>query len=287
MNKVSFVVLHFGDIKVTQKCIDSILQLDKQENISIVVVDNDYLKTSGEREELQRQYQEERNIEWVQIAEDIGFSKANNEGYRIAKEKYSPDYIVVTNNDIIFPQKDFIERVEMLYEVYPFEVLSPDVVSSDTGQHQSPIDVQGRSLRQVDYTIWMNRICLKLFPIMYPLLQRNYDRARNQNVNVALSERRDDVVPCGACLVVAGKFVTEEKMFVPETHFYYEEYILHERCRRAGYRVVFEPSVQVLHGDGLATKGKNKTEKQKLRFVMEETVKAAKIYKTLLQDKDQ
>lgn len=282
---VCFVVLHYGDIQITKMCTDSILQLDKSEEIQIVIVDNDYQKSQQERILLERQYDGISNIDIVKATEDLGFSKANNIGYKFAKEKYNPDYIVVTNNDIEFIQKDFIKRLEDVYKVSSYDVLSPDVVCRESGQHQSPIDIQGRSIKQVNYTIRMNAICLKIFPIIYPLLQLNYDRTKLRNVDNEMMECASGIVPCGACIIVSKNFIEkEEKIFVPETHFYYEEYILYERCKRAGYRIVFDPKVQVLHGDGVATKGRTKNDKKKMHLVMEETLKSAKVYRELLRE---
>ena len=41
MNIVSFVILHYKDAEVTDACIQSILAMEQQERIRIVVVDND------------------------------------------------------------------------------------------------------------------------------------------------------------------------------------------------------------------------------------------------------
>lgn len=285
MSVIGFVILHYGNVQVTKECVDSILQLHTEDDIHVVVVDNDTNKSAEERQVLKDTVMLGSQVEVIQMQEKSGFSRANNEGYMHVREMYSPDYMIVTNNDIVFEQKDFIKRLKDIYEECPYEVLGPDIVNRENGQHQSPIDVKGRSLQQVNYTIWMNAICLKLFPVAYPFLRMNYNRSKAHSSIELIKERQNDVVPCGACIIVSKNFISKENViFTPETNFYYEEYILHERCRRKGYRILFSPEIQVIHGDGIATKGKTEDEKERMRFTMEETLKSAQIYKELIQE---
>ena len=45
MDYISFVILHYKDIKVTDTCVQSILAMEQQERIRIVIVDNDIQKS--------------------------------------------------------------------------------------------------------------------------------------------------------------------------------------------------------------------------------------------------
>lgn len=285
MNTIVFLILHYGDIAVTKSCTDSILQLNTEDNIRIVIVDNDYKKSEAERKQLDNQYADSSIVKIIKMTENVGFSRANNEGYLYAKKHYQPDYIIVTNNDIVFEQKDFIEKIKFDYEQYEYAVLGPDILGYDDGKHQSPIDVQGRTLKQVDYTIWMNKVCLAMFSLVYPLLKWNFGRQKEaqSNTNVGYCE---GIVPSGACIVLSSLFIDKEsKVFAPETMFYYEEYILHERCRQKGHKIVFEPNVYVVHGDSVATKHKTGNQRERIRFVMKNTLESARVYRDMLSGK--
>ena len=95
-----FIILHYGDISVTDKCIKSILAQesvrscsvselsdnsgfpdDSGEKVKILVIDNDSDKTDQERDELSRRYKDIPEVEILQIKEKAGFSHANNLGY--------------------------------------------------------------------------------------------------------------------------------------------------------------------------------------------------------------
>lgn len=284
MSVISFVILHYGNVQVTKECVDSILQLHTEDDIHIVVVDNDTNKSDEERQVLKQEVLVDSRIEVFEIKEKSGFSKANNEGYAYTRRLHNPDYVIMTNNDIVFEQKDFLAKMKESYLKNSYAVLSPDIVSRENGQHQSPIAGHGRSIFQVNYTIWMNAICLQMYSLVYPLLLWNYNKNKNKDAGQQSLVQQENIVPCGACIIASQKFVEHEpKMFVPETNFYYEEYILHERCKRNGYKIVFSPELQVIHGDGVATKENKINEKKRLKFIMNETMKAARVYKAVLQ----
>ena len=282
MDTIVFLILHYGDISVTKLCIDSILQLNTEDKIKIIIIDNDYKKSEHEREQLSIQYVNIPTIEVIKTTGNTGFSQANNMGYAYVKERYQPDYLVVANNDIVFEQKDFIEKIKTSYKHYGYAVLGPDIIGGLDGNHQSPIDTCGRTLSQINYTIWMNTIGLAMFHVTYPLLKWNYERqkASQRNKNVGYCE---NIVPSGACVVLSSLFIEKEnKVFTPETMFYYEEYILHERCREKNYKIVFEPNAFVIHGDSVATKKKTESQKEHIRFVMKNTLQSALVYREML-----
>ena len=126
MEYVSFVILHYKDYSVTDTCVQSILAMEQQERIRIVVVDNDIQKKEKDRQELLQKYQENSRIKVLQIKENGGFSYANNQGYQYAREHFGKSYIVVLNNDIEFTQKDFISRLEQSYQNNQCYILGPD-----------------------------------------------------------------------------------------------------------------------------------------------------------------
>ena len=279
---IAFVVLHYGDAKVTYRCVDSILKLQGQEWVRIVVVDNDASKESTERKKQWESYEENKRVHTILIWERMGFSKANNIGYQYAKRHFDPECIIAANNDLIFEQSDFLVRMRESLQKNPCEILSPDIIGDPSGTHQSPIAQKARSDMQVRFTILLNRLCLILLPIIAPLLSWYDRRARNRKPEQEKDERREKqegIVPCGACLIIASRFLSrEEKLFEPETEFYYEEFILHSRCQAKGYRIRYDPDLPVLHGDSVATRKRASSERERLAFVMKNTLESAKIY---------
>ncbi len=293
MRVISFVVLHYGDQNITYACVNSILALDQQERIRVVIVDNDSNAADDERDKLARIYQNNPRIAVLSMKKQRGFSYANNCGYRYAKEKQKVDCIILLNNDIEFPDGDFIRRLELSYTREHCHILSPDIVRRRDGEHQSPVDIRTRTKQEADNTIRLNRIALRYYSVLYPILRfkLNWDEkvsSQKRKKNVAYyTAKQEGIVPFGACLIFTPSFVKEQsEAFVPETEFYYEEYILAYRCQKMGYRIVYDPTMRVFHESGIATKKRNSSEWKRLYFIIERTLNACEIYRKLIDENE-
>ena len=291
MIKICFVILHYGDISVTENCVSSISRISDIENIRIIIVDNDVQKSDVKRQKLTEKYRKCAQIKVLQMREKCGFSKANNVGYRYGKFYYDPEYMVICNNDIEFVQKDFIERLDHIYRENPFAVLGPDVVRIRNQEHQNPMDTRMRTMKEAEYTIRMNRIGLKYFSLLYPGLYLQHKSVEKKKLKEKEKKadwyktQHEDIVPFGACLIFSKDFIQkEENAFEPETQFYYEEYILAYRCYKKQYRILYDPLLQVLHESGAATKKTFGSMRKQMKFRMERTMEAAQIYKSVVNN---
>ena len=217
MDYISFVILHYKDIKVTDTCVQSILAMEQQERIRIVIVDNDIQKSEKDRKELSLKYQENSQIKILQIKENGGFSYANNQGYQYAKEHFGNGYIIVLNNDIEFTQKNFVSILEESYHSHPCHIIGPDVIRQGTGEHQNPMDTRLRTKEEACYTIKMNRLALRFYPLLYPavyyMLQKaEKSKLKNKEKQAALSHQlQTDVIPFGAWLIFTPLFAEKEE----------------------------------------------------------------------------
>lgn len=284
MKTICFLILHYGDPSVTDKCVDSILRLKDVENVQIIVIDNEVNKPEEDRKKLLSRWDSSR-VHLVFNHGAGGFSEANNLGYRFAKDNCDPLFIIAANNDIEFVQRDFIRNLYAAYEKKPCHVMGPYVRRCSTGEPQNPIDVRLRNEKEAEYTIRMNRAALRFFPIAYPLLlmqERTAAKkalAQKKESFADYKRRREDVVLFGACLIFTPLFIeAEDNAFWPETSFYYEEYLLMLRCVSKGYKTVYDPSLKVLHESGVSTGKKAGSNMKKMRFVMQNTADACEIY---------
>lgn len=291
---VAFAILHYGDVHVTDACVRSILRLDGQERIKIVVVDNDVDKPAAARDRFSVRYRRHPSVAVLRIEKDEpprgkfpgGFSYGNNVGYAYARDILKAGFIIVCNNDVEFPQKDFISRLERVYtadsdvkpqsETYAAEsaqpgmsaaqcsdvcpyVISPDVVRGGTGEHQNPLGTELPIEKRAAFTIKTNRMALAAYPLTYLPVKALLGHYENvQAARMETPQAQKDVIPFGACIIFTPDFAAKEaKAFEPETRFFYEEYLLTLRCRRLGYPVVYDPSLRVLHESGAATKARH------------------------------
>lgn len=283
--KVSFVILHFGDPEITKRCVQSINRMVSADSVSIVVVDNECLKPRSQRVSKSVFFVEnEKDRYLIPVENDGGFSYANNIGYSFARDVVGADAIVVTNNDIEFLQEDFSEKVSSLAARDDCYVIGPDVIRASTGEHQNPMAPRGRTLSEVRKTIWQNKLALRLFPLAYPFLALR-EKRKKPAISSDSVAKSGSLVLFGACLVFLPAFVrSEQKAFSPETHFYYEEYILAHRCRLSGYNVEYTPELKVLHESGKSTDEAHATDRKRMRFMMENIVESAEVYARYLKE---
>lgn len=279
----AFVILHYGDQEITDTCVQSIL--DMEGFAWIVIVDNDARLSSAEREAFAQRYAKTSAVMVLRAPEGAGFSYANNIGYAYAREQFGADTIIVCNNDIAFIQKDFLQRLTYSIGRMNCHVLGPNIVRRSNHEPQNPMDVRLRTEKEACYTIRMNRWALKVFPAVYPLLriqekQQEKRRLAGKKKNPGFYRTtQKHIIPFGACLIFTPRFVErEEKAFDPETQFYYEEYILANRCFRKGYETGYDPFIKVLHETGSATKQSTKSRAGRMKTMMRRTADACEVY---------
>lgn len=285
---IAFVILHYKDAIVTSECMDSIIHMMKVEEYRIIVVDN--ASQNGSLEKLKERYASCRNIDWIENCENLGFSRGNNIGYRYAKEKYDPEYILIGNNDLIFQQKDFVEILQQEWLHTKFDVAGPDIENLE-GIHQNPHRESLCSIGQVKKRIRNKKILLavlKLKKRIKPLrkiqiLEKIYLQRGKRKKEVYRKERQKDVVLHGSCFIFSRSFIEREKeAFQEETFLYYEEEILALKCIKQGYARWYLPELKVLHKEGASTEVTVEDELDRNIFVFSEQLKAEQKFLSLL-----
>lgn len=94
--KVGVVLVNYNGKKYNNKCIASILKSTIRDQLQIIVVDN--ASTDDSLKELREYWGENKQVQIISLAENYGFSKANNEGIRLFM-KQGIEYFLLLNND--------------------------------------------------------------------------------------------------------------------------------------------------------------------------------------------
>lgn len=284
---VCYVILHYKNTDDTIKCITS-LQNTTDGNSRYVIVDNGSGDGSGER--LKQLYGNDLQCRILLLPRNLGFSKGNNKGYQYAKREFNPDYIVITNNDVVFFQEDFEKKVRQIYKETHFDVLGPDIYVPRHGDHQSPMFRTAISIPQLENelkeyryykenpTKFAKRLKLHAFKNMLcsksKLLNYVYSKARGKDI-LDYRKRYENVGVQGACLIVSKTFIhNENQVFDPEPFLYEEEVFLFYRCKKNGYKIVYDPSIKIRHEEAASFSNMKKNKLEKLSFMLEHHVKA-------------
>ena len=285
-----YVILHYMDSDTTIECIDSIIRTTTIEDYKIIVVDN--ASKNGSYERLLKYYENQTKIEWISNDKNYGFSKGNNIGYRYAKKKFEPEYILIGNNDLVFEQEEFVVNLKELGEKYPFYVAGPDIINLNE-VHQSPYQMQLRPVSVVKKKLRSKKLFLailktkKALPFLrgINIAEKIYlDDGSKKKGKKQVTEIMKNVVLHGSCVIFSKRYIEEHEDAFPEyTFLYMEEELLALRCEKLGYDTYYFPQLKVKHKEDVSTNSAAKNELDKNIFVFTESIKAVNVYLKLVK----
>ena len=227
--RVSIIIVNYKTQDYLRRCLSSIKRNLKDIDHEVIVVDN-----ASDKEIIGAIHKDFPETHLIANAQNLGFSKAVNQGIKISKG----EYILLLNNDT---------------EVLPASLqvmLRAMVQFPNTG-------VLGCLLMNSDYTIqesygmgsgFFSEIIRKLFlNILFKnsgrflgklLLQRFYS-----------SDKEVDWV-CGACAVFNRKALDDVGLLNEKFFMYYEDRDVCIQLKRKGWDVRFTPKASIIHHHG-------------------------------------
>ncbi|OLU33074.1 glycosyltransferase [Pseudomonas sp. PA27(2017)] len=240
--KLGYVCTNYNNSAYTRVAVDTLLKIPGHD-CKIVIVDN---ASDKENVEILRGIQKEfSSVDVIYSPNNSGYFSGLNAGIERLRMNY-PDlgWMVVGNNDLEFP-KDFIDNIEgKLSHFSTFPVISPDVVTLD-GEHQNPHVIERISkVREFFYDVYYSNyyvgmLMLKLASLMPSLSERTDE----QQWRVA----RPIYQGHGSCYILGPKFFELfGKLWAP-TFMMSEEFFLSKQLQDKGFKVYYDPGVQVLH----------------------------------------
>lgn len=284
MEHISFIILHYLDIETTEQCIVSIKNSIHYSEYSIIVVDNHSPNASGEF--LQKKYEKDEKVTVLLAEENLGFAKGNNLGYQYAKNILKASFIVVTNNDTVFRQSDFVDVLKNEYQKTSCAVLGPDLITP-SGVHQNPHRNHVLSKTEVRKMLRNKWIFLQYFKLKKLLHLENkinvleylFDKKdKKTQENILYKVPHENVVLQGACIIFTPVFIEKEEIaFSPETFMYGEEDLLSFYCVQKHYKILYSPALKVEHINGETTKKAYKNTLDKNIFTYKYIVEGCRI----------
>ncbi len=179
-------------------------------------------------------------LTYILASDNLGYAKGNNLGIEYL-DTIGVDTILISNNDIQFPQETFaFSRLMEAVKRKNVVASGSDVFGLD-GNRQSPC--RFLSLRDR----WHRG--MKGWPLC---------RIFYRKVSETFEPKEEGPVYrfIGAFFVIDTKKFMQIGMFDEHTFLYGEELILAERAKAHGYRMYYVPGVWVVHEDGFSTKKK-------------------------------
>ena len=281
--KISFVILHYKNLKDTIECIESIKNIKTKNDISIVVVDNNSL--SKNEESTLKEYTKDL----VLLKDNMGFAKGNNAGCKYAVEKYKPDFLCVINNDTVINQTNFFDELINCYKETKFDIMGPKILT-EGGESVNPFPVYN-TLEEVQAKIKYHE---KLINIYQSKLKRNLlnlymsvKRVFKKPLHMENGkESKYDVALHGCALIFSKKYYEKYKdVFYNETFLYHEEEFLNYRKNRDNLITYYDSNLEIFHKEGASLNNRFKNNNyEKLIFRNKEIVKSLKLLEDIMKN---
>lgn len=265
-----YVILHYQSIEITKKCVDKLLIFSK--NNPIIIVDN--CSPNGSGKQLEKMYSKCINITVIINEENQGFAKGNNLGYQYIKRKYSLNYVVVMNNDIMIEDNDFAVIIEQFMEKNEVDVCGPDMVTLK-GNHQNPLQLKPYTSKYLQRRVRADKI--KVLLLRTRLFWKLYEKYKKTN-KIPIRTKQPTVFDCilhGSCIIYGPEYIKrEQNAFLPITYMYNEEAILYDYLVHKGYKTGYCSDVTILHMEGVSTSERIENKKKKVMFRFKNNIKS-------------
>lgn len=265
-----YVILHYQSIEITKKCVDKLLMFSKDN--PIIIVDN--CSPNGSGKQLEKMYSKCINITVIINEENQGFAKGNNLGYQYIKRKYSLNYVVVMNNDIMIEDNDFAVIIEQFMEKNEVDVCGPDMVTLK-GNHQNPLQLKPYTSKYLQRRVRADKI--KVLLLRTRLFWKLYENYKKTN-KIPIRTKQPTVFDCilhGSCIIYGSEYIKrEQNAFLPITYMYNEEAILYDYLVHKGYKTGYCSDVTILHMEGVSTSERIENKKKKVMFRFKNNIKS-------------
>lgn len=225
---IALIVLNYNDYETTIKYINFVKKYNLIDNV--IIVDN--CSTNNSYEKLKR-YESEK-IDVIITDKNGGYAYGNNYGVMYAKDKYNPNYLIISNPDVFFEEqiikvmKEFIEEnSEMM-----IGAISPTVINNQNSN--MPI-------------AWKKPGYLDNIFTMSIILSKFMNRKMNYNKNYFTGKFSFvDVIP-GSFFMIKSNVFYDINLFDENTFLYGEENILAYKLYKKGYKNIILNEISYNH----------------------------------------
>lgn len=233
---LSIIIVNWNSLEYLRTCLQSILHSESIPGLEIIVVDNN--STIDPRQSIAAEFP---TVKVIRSERNLGFSGANNLGFRYSSGRY----LLFLNPDTVVIGSALFTLLRSFASLPDAGILGCKLLNSDGTLQTSCIQKFPTILNQLfDFELLRSRWPMWSIWGIAPLFANDPDAAAVEVVS-------------GACLMMA-RDIFEQVGGFNETYFMYAEDVdLCYRTRTAGRTVYYTGQAQVVHHGGGASKARN------------------------------
>lgn len=277
--KVAFVVLHYENLDDTKECLES-LKKYLNDDTHIIAVDNG--STKEKLKCLEAEFIN-KNIKFIYSKENLGFARGNNLGFLYAKDQLNAEIIVLANNDLVFEQQNFVERLIKHCKEDLFDIAGPAIISLKDGKNQNPVKVQYNNVNAINKRIFKYLILYMLSIINLDVLAQK--RWAKEIVEFYPKEDEDFQLH-GACMFFSSDYIKKYDGLYEKTFMYNEEGILKEISDKNSFTMEYYEDLTVKHKEGASTQATYGKGRKKRQFYYKWNIHSCRLLKKIKVGKE-
>ncbi len=241
--KIGFVFTNFNNSKVTIDAVRSIKFDNNLDKGFIVIVDNN--SDQKEIDLLDTIKNEYPNVFIIYNDINVGYFNGLNYGIKYLRNNYNDiEYILVGNNDLLFPI-NFIDLIERNLDKFKKNaVISPNIITLD-GEYQNPHVINKISkFRQIVYNVYFSNY---FFAIVIKKLAEITKKFTSRKDHEQHRIGRNIFSGHGACYILGPLFFKYFDILWSPSFLMGEELFLSKQLASKNLQIYYEPSIIVNH----------------------------------------
>jgi len=233
MNKITIVILHFQNQKLTTDCLESIKKLNLNDiNLQVLVVNN------NPEEDLVKLEKSFTNFSFIKTKSNLGYAQGNNLGIKKAL-KQKPDFVFLLNNDTILDEDLLVELIAGFEEDKRIGIIGPKIYFAkgyEFHKERYQTDELGEVIWYAGGLIdWQNVV------------------ASHRGVDEVDKDQYDEFCQTdfvSGCAMMVKREVFEKIGFFNKNYFlYWEDVDFCQRAKKVGYLLFYDGKARVWHAN--------------------------------------
>lgn len=223
---LSVIIVNWNTKKLLEDCLTSIFKFSESVSFEVIVVDNG--STDASSDMVKKKFPQ---VKLILNKDNLGFTKANNQGIKIAKG----DFVLLLNSDTYLVENSLKKMVEEARNVNNLGALGPKLLNEDKTIQQSA----GFLPNMPQIFFWMTFI--DDLPLGYLLKPFHVDHDSFYN--------KTQIVGwvTGAAILVPKKIIKEVGALDEKIFMYGEDVEWSARIQKAGHKIFFSPTTKIVH----------------------------------------
>lgn len=249
MKTIGFVCINYRSTDWTNRFLSSLERLSGIESSIVVVVDN----SADSAPFVANMQFEGLRLEVIRAPRNLGYFGGAKLGVKHILDRVGiPDFIAVSNVDLIFPGTDFIERLARDQVASQVGVIAPTIKSNITKRDQNPFFRRRPPVWRMQAYRWI--FSSYAVSMGYQLASTIFRKLRKgRGSELPPSSEGEIYAPHGSFMILTSAYFARGGTLEYPCFLFGEEIFVAESCRKYGLHVMHRPDLVVEHAEHVTT----------------------------------